>query len=272
MSDEIQTLIARLLRGISTSHVETVRDAWRDLLVAGPRAVPDVADKLESAVWQEPPRGPSGKYFGILLALLSELDPGAFARLIDRMRRQKLHPLHRKTLDLLAARTGDSPAFEIGEGIAVYIAPDIAEPAIVVGNLRRWERAPGLDLGGVSRIDVIARHAGLDYLGLYSMFFSGIILTWPAEPPRGLRLWAQRLDAEFTFYHEVGHHVSGHIEAGSVAAQEDEADAYARRMFRAAHPVLSAAGRGLLWPLGPLLRRIGPSRFGDEEPGATHPR
>lgn len=272
MSDEIQTLIARLLRGISTDHIETVRDAWRDLLAAGPRAVPDVVDKLDSAVWRKPPRGPSGKYLGVLLALLSELDPGAFARLIGRMRRQKLHPLHGKTLDLLAARAEESPVAEIGDGIPVYVAPDIADRSLVIGNLRRWERAAAADLAGVSRIDVIARHAGLDYLGLYNMFFSGIILTWPAERPRGIRLWFLRLDAEFTFYHEVGHHACGHTEAGTVADQEKEADAFARRTFRAAHPILSAVGRGLLWPFTPLLRKIGSSRFGDEEPGAPLPR
>ena len=119
----------------------------------------------------------------------------------------------------------------------MFVASDIADRSVVVRNIETWSKTKRLSLDNVSRIDVIARRHELDYLGLYNLFFSGIILTWPASRPRGVKLWWCRLDAEFTFYHEVGHHVSGHIEGGSVAEQEREAEEYARSMKRNSRPV-----------------------------------
>ena len=86
MSGSAKPPLERLLRGISTNHVETVRDAWRALLADGAPSVPAVLDKLDSAAWKDRPRGPTGPYLGLLLALLDELDPAAFVAEIDRMR------------------------------------------------------------------------------------------------------------------------------------------------------------------------------------------
>ena len=248
--------IERLLRGISTDHVETVRDAWRDLLVQRETSVAAVRTKLASTAWQENPRGPLAKYLGVLLAILEEMDPEAFAQEITRLQNSRLHPLHRKTVDVLSQRMKDEPATFIGRDVPVFVSPEIEMRSVVIGNLERWSRTKGLSLENTTRIDVIARLPQLDYLGLYNILFSGIILTWPNGDARGLRLWYRRLDAEFTFYHEVGHHVLGHIEGGSVREQEQEADSYAHKMMRNSHPILIAVGRLSLWPLRPLMKRL----------------
>ncbi len=245
--------IERLLRGVSTDHVETVRDAWRDILQGGATSIRQVEDKLASTAWAENPRGPLAKYFGVLLAILDELDSSAFEKEIKRLQKCNLHPMHIKTLDILSQRIFDDPATYVGDRVPVFVAPDIADRSVVIRNVETWSTTKHLSLDNVTRIDVVARQPGLDYLGKYNLFFSGIILTWPSSTPKGIELWWYRFDAEFTFYHEVGHHVSGHIEGGQVAEQEKEADEYARLMMRDSRPVMMLIGRMLLWPLMPLL-------------------
>ncbi|WP_298261638.1 hypothetical protein [uncultured Litoreibacter sp.] len=243
------------MRGISTDHVETVRDAWREILQGGESSIREVQSKLESSAWSENPRGPLAKYLGVLLSILDELDKPTFEKEVERLRKSNLHPLHSRTLDILSRRILEDPATHVADKIPVFVASDIYDRSAVARNIETWSKTKGLSLDNVTRIDVIASRPELDYLGRYNLFFSGIILTWPTETSRGVKLWWQHLNAEFTFYHEVGHHVSGHIEGGQVAEQEKEADEYARSMMRNSRPVLTMIGRMLLWPLRPLLKR-----------------
>lgn len=255
MHEDPARTLDRLLRGIATDHLETVRDAWRDLLRAGPAATPAVHAKLRSSAWREASRGPLPRYLGVLLMLLDELDPASFRTEVDRLRNATLHPVHRRTVVLLARRAHDRPVGRVGPNVPVHVARALGDPAPILADLARWARVPGADLKAVTRIDVIADHPQLDYLGLYNLFFSGIVLTWPTEPGRGLLRWARRLRAESTFYHEVGHHALDHREGGQVADQEREADDYARSMIRRAHPVSIRLGRIVFLPMRPLLRR-----------------
>lgn len=256
MLDKPRPAIERLLRGIATDHVETVRDAWRDILLGGSTSISQIEDKLASPAWAEIPRGPLAKYFGVLLAILEELDTSAFKKAVARLRKSNLHPMHIKTLDILSQRILDEPATHVADIIPVFVASDIADRSVVIRNVETWSKTKSLSLDNVTRIDVIARRPELEYLGLYNLFFSGIILTWPPGTARGVKLWWWRLNAELIFYHEVGHHVSGHIEGGQVAEQEKEANEYARSMMRNSRPVFTLIGRMLLWPLRPLLKRV----------------
>lgn len=255
-SEAAEKNLSRLLRGIATGHVETVRDTWRALLRDRPHGLPAILDRLDSPAWADRPRGPAVAYLGTLLALLHEIAPSAFADEIARLRATALHPAHRRTVNLLARRVEDRPVGHVAGDIPVYIAPEIARPDQLARLIARWSRTPGLDLAGVTRIDVIALAPELDYLGRYNLFFSGIVLTWPRVAPRGPALWWHDLNGEFTFYHEVGHHVCGHAEGGIVAEQEEEADAYARAAMRRARPIPTLIARAALLPFRPLLRRL----------------
>ena len=248
-----EAAVSRLLRGVSSGDVETVRDAWRDLLAMGEEAVPEVEARLASNAWAQPPKGPAGAYLGVLLALLSELDAEVFAAAMGRLRAGALHPLHARTVAIMAGRLDDRPVIEVGPGVPVFVARDLDDREVIAAEIAGWSVTPGLDLDRVSRIDVIGHVPGTDYLGLYNLFFSGIVLVWPGLDfgPR----WFRRLSREYTFYHEVGHHACGHIEGGQVTEQEREADAFAGRMMRAAHPVLIPVGRVLVWPLRGWARR-----------------
>ncbi len=256
MNKEDRPAVDKLLRGISTDHVETVREAWREILQGGQGSVPQIEAKLRSSAWAENPRGPLSKYLGVLLALLAELDKSAFRTEITRLRKSQLHPMHIKTLDVLSQRLAEEPTLHVSDGVPVFVSSEIDDQSRVGRNIERWSKTRGLSLENVTRIDVIASRPELEYLGRYNLFFSGIVLTWPSNPGRGLRLWWLRLNAEVTFYHEGGHHVCGHIEGGQVAEQEKEANEYARMMIRRSRPVFTLVGRVLFWPFRPLLKRM----------------
>ncbi|NDW44777.1 hypothetical protein [Ruegeria sp. PrR005] len=247
--------IDRLLRGVATDHVETLRDAWRDLLRDGDGSVDLVRQKLASGAWAENPRGPLARYFGVLLALLDELDRAAFAQEVQRLRKARLHPAHAATLDVLARRVLDKPVAFAAEGVPIYVASEIAGRTVVAAKVQKWSRTRTLSLANVTRIDVISQREDMDYLGRYNLFFSGIVLAWPKAPLRGVWRWLRDLQVEHTFYHEVGHHTCGHIEGGQVAAQEREADAYARSMLRLSRPVFMRVGPVLFWPFKAVLGR-----------------
>jgi len=244
-----------LLRGIATNNIETTRASWRSLLETPEESAAMVCAKLESDAWAEQPRGPAGRFFAVLLALLAEVDASAFAREIERLGKERLHPQHRLTLKVLAVRVSDNPVGELGNGTPVYVSDDIDERSLAFRNVIRWSKTPGIDLENITRVDIVARQAHLDYLGLYDLILSGIVLTWPAARMRGAQLWYERMSAEFTFYHEVGHHALGHAEGGTVADQEEEADEYAREAMRKAHPILVPIVRLTMWPVKKIIAK-----------------
>lgn len=246
MSD---TSLSRLLRGISTNDVQTVRSAWRELLDRRDRAVPIVRAKLASDVWREKPQGPSHKYLGVLLALLHELDPEAFKREIKTLRARPLHALHKHTVEIMANRRSDKVFGRLVDRVPVYISNEVGQPELVFEYLEKWSRTRDLTISSVVRVDVIALRPDMDYLGIYNSLFDGIVLTWGNDVSSGIGGWMRKTRTEMTFYHEVGHHYFKHSEGGQIEEQEKEANNYMRRMFRNAHPVLVAIGRVVFLPV-----------------------
>ena len=139
----------RLLRGTATGDVATIRDAWRALLANPHDATPLVRARLSSPIWTDEPRGPAPRYFGVLLALLDELDRAAFADEVAHLGRRKLHPVHARTLEIVARRLTDEPAFHIG-AVPVYISPEATAPEWRVRALQRWGRTQGLGLDEIN--------------------------------------------------------------------------------------------------------------------------
>lgn len=254
MTSDGTALINSLLRGVHAHNVETVRDAWRGLLAAGGDVVPLVQEKLRSPAWAKSTRWELVAYLTVLLSLLGELDPQVFKREVKRMRAGKLHTLYGKILDAMASRINARPATHIDKNIPVYLADDIEDRATVIACLERWSRTAGPGLEGVTGVNIIAHHPDFEYLGKYNLFFSGILLTWPTERGGPLRRWWRRYRAEFTFYHEVGHHACGHLQGGQVEEQEQEANRYARSMMRRSRPVSARIVRLVMKLIKPTLR------------------
>jgi hypothetical protein len=262
MSEPSNALLNRLLRGISTAHVQTVRQAWRELLDEREIATPLVLEKLCSDVWRDKPLGPSTSYLGVLLALLHELDSEEFIKEIQRLRAEPLHPLHKHTIEMMAKRHNDQIFGNINNQVPVYISREIDQPDLVFNCLQRWSQTRDLALSKVTRVDVIAFHPEMDYLGKYNFFYDGIVLTWQNEVSSGFARWWRKTSAELTFYHEIGHHYFQHSESGQVKEQEREADDYQRLMFRSAHPILDTF---LRVTLSPVLLALKLSRYLSKE-------
>lgn len=256
MERDAERAVNKVMSGHVAHHAESIRDGWRAAFEHRKEAVDVICTRLASAVWQEAPRGAAVVQFGALLALLDALDRDVFSAQMIALQNQKLHPVQARTRDLMAHRVGEAPVMMLAEGLPVYLADTLHNKDDILDHLKRWVQTPGLELENINRIDVIQKSMAIDYLGLYSVYYSCIVLVWPARRQRGLGLWAKLKRAEFTFYHEVGHHASGHLEGGSVAEQEDEADAFALRSMARAYPRSFAVLRVLIWPLRPLLRRL----------------
>lgn len=267
MSETPSLQLNRLLRGISTYHVETVRPAWRALLQEPDSAIPLVREKLRSDGWRDRPIGPGASYLGVLLALLHELDRDIFQTEIERLRAENLHALHQQTVSLMADRYGDHIFGRINDQVPVYIAREVGQPELVLSYLQKWSQTRDLALSDVTRVDVIASRPEMDYLGKYNLLYDGIVLTWPNAAPHALARWWRRINTELTFYHEVGHHFFQHSEGGQVLEQEQQADAYQRQMFRNAHPVLVRIGKVVLGPAIWIAKRLvfGANRAGHSD-------
>jgi len=254
MSSLPDSSLNRLLRGISTSDVQTVRHAWREMLSFQERAVPGVRRKLASAAWREKPRGPSDRYFGTLLALLHELEPETFKKEVQRLRAEPIHPLHKRTLELMARRRGDKLFGKINSLVPVYISDEVDRPDVVFKYLENWSQTRDLAFSDVTRVDVIASRPELDFLGLYNLFYDGIVLVWQNDASNNFLSFFQKMRTERTFYHEIGHHYYQHSEGGQVEEQEKEANNYMQRMFRNAHPILFAFAKIIFSPVFFALR------------------
>jgi len=227
--------VERLLRGVSTGHVQTVRTAFRALLREPAEALPAALAKLDRSTWEAAPRGPSCAFLAILLTLVKAIDVDAFDREAARLAEQPLDPRHRVVLDSIARRRSTPRALTVAGGVPVHVTDEIDRPQEVARHLLGWSESLDDDLRGVSRIDVVAASKGLDYLGQYHLHLSRIVLAWPVEPRR--RLKRSDLDSlRFTYLHEVGHHALGHAEGGQEIDQEREADAYACDRIMAASP------------------------------------
>ncbi|WP_283426030.1 hypothetical protein [Shimia sagamensis] len=157
--------------------------------------------------------------------------------------------MHRHTVDVMSKRKGDRVYGTVSEGVPVYIADDVDQSEMVYCYLQRWSCTPDLAISSVTRIDVIALTDEMDYLGLYLLYFDGIVLTWQNGNLSYLRRWWRKFQTELTFYHEVGHHFHQHSVGGQVKEQEKEADDYKRLMYRSAHPVFVPMVRVLFAPV-----------------------
>ena len=252
MSD-VERAVVRLLQGVATRDTVIRRDAWRRLVDAGPGAVPHVLAKLDSAAWGARPKGPSFLYLGVLLSLLHTLDVPAFRAEIGRLRAARLHDRHRRVVDFMAKMSDAEPVLHLTDGTPVFVAEEIEDRERIAGYVARWGRTPGVELGDVSRIDVICWSGDMEYVGLYRICESAIVLTWPAGRAWSLVRWWRRIEAEHTFYHEVGHHVCGHLEGGRAPELEREADDFARWTMYAAHPLFFGTVKTLLLPFKPIV-------------------
>ena len=240
--DPARAALKKLLGGVAGDSAKMTRDGWRELYAVGSPAKPVILEQLRSPKWAEYHRGPQARFLAVLLSILHEIDSDQCAKELRRLQRSKLHSLHRRTVDLLASVVADrSYCFE-KRGVQITISTKLKDPEKIAKTVSRWLHTPDArDLQKLTSIDVMPFHEDLDYLGYYRASYSKILVTWPCK-----NIWylsfIYGLETEMTLYHEIGHHACGHLEGGLVEEQEKEANRYAGRMLRRAHPLVAVSG------------------------------
>ncbi len=243
-----------LLRGVAHDTSEDIRQGWQRLRTLGRVAIPAVCQKLTDRDWSEFHGRTQARYLTILLMILAELDVTRCEQEIARLFGSKLHDLHARTVALIRDRLSDQVyTFEL-HGISVRIHGQLQKPELIRKRLSDWIRIPPTaDLAALEKIDIVPAHPDFDYLGFHSYRYSGIVITWLPEGRTGLMQRLELFNTQSTFYHEIGHSVLGHSEPGQVPEQEDEANAYQRKMLRRAYPVMTFCLRLLMYPMRFIL-------------------
>lgn len=156
----------------------------------------------------------------------------ALAGPITPLMRAALRSIVRFTMDdWLRSPVGDITVLEHGKfDGSLEAARDIA----------RWlANVPAADLIGISRIYIIPEIPEPEFAGTYLQTVSVIEIVWRRPSKYWIGNAVRRFMIEKTLYHEVGHHALQHVEMGQDSDQEKQADRYAWKMMRKAHPNLS---------------------------------
>ena len=196
-----------------------------------------------------------------LATSLHDLSEAASVSFAEDTLKQKCHPAIAASLrNTIRFRRSDYRESQV-LGMTILEEKTIDERYRATAHVSRWlHNIPAGDLADISRLYLISEQSHHDFRGNYQPYLAVITLAWstlfhPSNPFQ----WFRRARHEFTLYHEVGHHREGHTEYGQDPEQEKQADAYARRLFRQAHPGGAMIGRAL-----PFLRRKPRKQDGDK--------
>ena len=245
LSDEdaskIRLALRNYLRGIAHASVPTVSAAYRTLKRYGKQAVPVIEQNIHGSEWGSVTNQTQVRYLAALLRLLEEIDGETLSKAVSTLRSKKLHQTYEQVLKLIEYKNRDKLHTVHAFGIEIYISRKIEKFDLVEQYVVKWLGTPDAnDISEITRIDIIPYQNSYDYAGLYSLYFSEIVLTWE----RRWRTWPKRLIrllfSEFTLYHEVGHHALSRVEGGSQPDQEREANQYAAKMLMKAHWFIAA--------------------------------
>jgi hypothetical protein len=130
------------------------------------------------------------------------------------------------------------------QGVKVYERKELFKHD-VRSKLERWlNNVPGKDLKEIERI-YVTTYDGRDAAGSYRPILFTIEIVWYNPfSKRDPFSWFVLQNIERTLYHEIGHHAHRHS-FGQIPEQEQEADAYARRLMKISHPVLGKIAHGI---------------------------
>ncbi|ESX18708.1 hypothetical protein NKH47_16215 [Mesorhizobium sp. M1060] len=187
-----------------------------------------------------------------LATALHDINEDASRRYISDSLAGPITPLMRAALrsivrfamdDWLRSSVGDITVLEHGK------LDSGLEAARHIGH---WlANVPAADLIGISRIYIIPEIPEPEFAGTYLQTVSVIEIVWRRPSKHWIGNAFRRFMIEKTLYHEIGHHALQHVEMGQDPDQEKQADRYAWKMMRRAHPNL--------WMLTFPLRFLGAS-------------
>lgn len=254
--DAIDRAIRQIKKGVMTADLELAGVGYMKLNAIGRDAAPALLCELRRIDLKKidpPGRTALVAGLGAILHDISEGDSDAF---MEEALSGRHHPVNGAVLRIIGRyRRSQYRAVEFN-GIEVLESAAIDKPLEATKHLLGWLRnIPAEDLAGITRIYIIEETPEQDFLGRYLPSTAIVTLVWKTlGHPNVPMKWLSRINMERTFYHEIGHHKSGHKETGQVPEQEQEADRYANERMRESRPALSGTAR-FLYRLGVRKRR-----------------
>jgi len=122
--------------------------------------------------------------------------------------------------------------------LKIFIDKKLPNPKYIHKKISQWlNNVPPEDLDHIERLFIVL-DGDKNASGTYLPVLYVIMVKWQT----GIQLidslpFLRNLGAEWVLYHEVGHHFHQH-KFGYDLNHENEADQYARSMFRKTHPIL----------------------------------
>lgn len=246
---KIRAEIKKLLGAVAHSNSPEAMKAHKVLVKIGSPAIPYIEESLLKVDFSQGALRHSTTgvlYVTSLVNLIHDIDEDASRNIARKLIQQGCDATIAQRLETINSFTLDDYfQYEI-KGVSVFEYKKIESKYEVRPNLEKWfENVPDDDLKEIERIYIVNQTEEQDYAGYFMPIFCYIKLVWdtPQEEhyPIWLKflLWLSLMNMEFTFYHEIGHHVHRHTRDKKLKQErEDEADRYARRRFLSSRPTL----------------------------------
>ncbi len=257
-AEELETQLRRFSRSVLQGDYRGTYRAHKEIYRIGRSAIPLLRESVLGADFSNPKYPAATRYASALVNLIRDIDEGE-ARSIAQQVIEKgcARPLRIVLESICRFSLTDYTDYSV-RGVQVLQHRQLSTTCDVRAWLDRWmANVPEKDLGDLIRI-FVARPGDVEMgaAGTYTPYLNKVALAW-SVPDETFLSRLLLLLVEATLYHEIGHHVCRH-DFGQDPLQEREADAYAHRLMKKAHP-------GLAWLLKML--RGGRRRQMRDNPG-----
>ncbi|MCP4318702.1 MAG: hypothetical protein GY789_22575 [Hyphomicrobiales bacterium] len=242
--DPISQSIRDLKRGLLTHSSKLRATSFRKLHEGGQDAVKPLLTELGRIDLKTIDKHGSTPLLAGIATALHDISEAESVSFIEKATSGRIHPVNMAVLQRIGRyRRSNFHEVKFGE-IDIYETKSIDQRYRATRNLVRWlSHVPAGDLSRISRIYIIDEDSEQDFLGYYRPYVAVITIVWKSSIHPNIPVqWLFRLSCESTLYHEIGHHKLGHI-GGQNPEQEDQANRYARRLMRRAHPWMASFAR-----------------------------
>jgi hypothetical protein len=249
---KIADTLNRLVRAIGRGAYDDGYRFYRNLYQYGSRAVPEVVSYLEAQDWSRFDDSFPLAVFSTLVSLVHDIDEKWSESLAALLSKTSMHERYQSRIRSIRSFTVEDYEQSEIRGIRVLVSKKLDKYHRIKPCLERWfGNVPERDIASLERLYVVPWEEKNDYTGHYTPILHNITIVWyDILEPTNFFCRFFEIVTEDVLYHEIGHHAHRHT-WGQQPEQENEADAYARRRFRKAHPVIASA----FWCLARIVPR-----------------
>jgi len=240
-SDELDKAIKQLKQGLLSNNLSITGKAYKRLHDIGTDASPRLLAELKQIDVEKVDRPEVVMMARGLAIILHDLNEEISREFIANAMASKISPLIKSAFNGILHFSIDNFKETQFNGIRILEDKSIDKEYRASSHVLRWLTViPLKHLEGIPRIYIIKDDADYDFRGYIVSDLNVIVIFWETDwQPRNILQKLSRFAQKITLYHEIGHHFHQHREGGQVPEQEEEAEAYARKMIRKAHPRLS---------------------------------